>query len=73
MTIEAQKLEVINKITLLKDALLLAMVNQILDKANDNVSNSKPRQAGWENGIFTYVADDFDEISEGFGDYFPQK
>ncbi len=73
MTIEAQKLEVINKIALLQDTLLLARVKQILDKSDIQKSSSKLRQAGWGKGIFTYVADDFDDTPEGFEDYMPQK
>lgn len=73
MTIEAQKLEVINKIALLQDTLLLARVKQILDKSEISKSSVKPRQAGWGKGIFTYIANDFNETPEGFEDYMSQK
>lgn len=73
MTIEAQKLEVINKIALLQDTLLLARVKQILDKSEISKSSVKPRQSGWGKGIFTYIADDFNATPEGFEDYMPQK
>ncbi len=73
MTIEAQKLEVINKIAMLQDTLLLAKVKQILDKSDIHKSLTKPRQAGWGKGIFTYIADDFNDIPQGFEDYIPQK
>ena len=69
MTLEAQKLEVINRIALLQDTLLLARVKLILDKSETNKPSSKLRQAGWGKGIFTYVADDFDVTPEGFEDY----
>jgi hypothetical protein len=72
MTIEAQKLELINKIALLQDTLLLARVKQILDKTEVHTSPQKPRQAGWGKGIFSNVADDFDATPEGFEDYMPQ-
>lgn len=72
MTIEAQKLELINKIALLQDTLLLARVKQILDKVDDiHTSPQKPRQAGWGKGIFSNVADDFDATPAGFEDYIP--
>ena len=73
MTIETQKLEIINKITLLQDTLFLTRVKQILDKSEIRESSIKPRQAGWGKGIFTYVANDFDETPDGFEDYMPQK
>lgn len=73
MTIEAQKLELINRIALLQDTLLLARVKQILDKAEMLATSPKPRQAGWGKGIFGNIADDFDETPYGFEDYIPQK
>jgi hypothetical protein len=73
MTIEAQKLEVINRIALLQDTLLLARVKQILDKSEIRPSLPKLRQAGWGKGIFTFIADDFNDTPEGFEDYMPQK
>jgi hypothetical protein len=54
MTIEAQKLEVINRIALLQDALLLARVKQILDKSETHPSLPKSRQAGWGKGFYFY-------------------
>ena len=73
MTLEAQKIELINKITLLQDALLLAKVKQILDMSEVLNSSAKPRQAGWGKGIFTYIAEDFNDTPEGFEAYMPQK
>jgi hypothetical protein len=72
MTIEAQKLEV-NRIALLQDTLLLARVKQILDKSEIHPPSPKLRQAGWGKGIFTFIADDFNDTPEGFEDYMPQK
>jgi hypothetical protein len=72
MTIETQKLEVINKITLLQDVLLLSKVKQMLDNAEKQKNPVKlPRQAGWGKGIFSNMADDFDATPEGFEDYMP--
>lgn len=73
MTIKAQKLEVINKVAMLQDTLLLARVKQILDKSEVRKSSIIPRQAGWGKGIFTYIAGDFNDTPQGFEDYTPQK
>ena len=72
MTIETQKLDVINKITLLQDVLLLSKVKMMLENAEKQNNSAKlPRQAGWGKGIFSNMADDFDATPEGFEDYMP--
>jgi hypothetical protein len=58
---------------MLQDTILLARVKQILDKSEVHKSSVAPRQAGWGKGIFTYIADHFNETSRGFKDYIPQK
>ena len=74
MTIETQKLDVINKITLLQDVLLLSKVKMMLENAEKQKSEAKlPRQAGWGKGIFSNMPDDFDVTPEGFEDYMPHK
>jgi hypothetical protein len=72
MTLETQKLNVISRIALLQDVLLLTKVIQMLDNAENQKNTSVlPRQAGWGKGIFSNVADDFDATPEGFEDYMP--
>jgi hypothetical protein len=72
MTIETQKLDVISKIALLQDVLLLSKVKQMLDNAENQKSKSVlPRQAGWGKGIFSNIADDFDATPDGFEEYMP--
>ena len=71
MSIEAQKLELISKISALQDSLVLQELQLILQKKEPKQAIFK-RKAGWGKGLFTYVSDDFDDfIPPGFEEYLP--
>ena len=74
MTIEAQKLELINFILNLNDPRLFSSLWQFMQQKTDvelppNPSSATPRQFGFGKGTFSYVAPDFDETPAGFEDY----
>ncbi len=67
MSVEAQKLEVIEWILKVKDA---STIKEIM-KIKNTTSMPKPgvRKFGGGKGIFTYVAEDFDEPLPEFKEY----
>ena len=70
MTVEQQKLSLIEQIASLKDATLVYRLAQFLSEHTEVPSNLVGRQAGFAKGIFPYVADDFDDtLPPGFDDY----
>lgn len=74
MTIEAQKLELINIILNLNDPRLFSSLWQFIQEKTDAKtvsypSSGKPRQFGFGKGTYSYVAPDFDETPSGFEDY----
>lgn len=69
MSIQVLKLELIQWILLLKDIELLNEIQKLKEKSPEKTAVLKPRQFGCGQGIFTYVADDFDETPPGFEEY----
>ena len=69
MSIQVFKLELIQLIFLLKDIKLLNEIQKLKQKSPEKTAVLKPRQFGCGQGIFTYVADDFDETPPGFEEY----
>ncbi len=69
MSIQVLKLELIQWILLLKDIQILNEIQQLKEKLPEKNAVFKPRQFGCGKGIFTYVADDFDETPPGFEEY----
>ncbi len=70
MSIEQQKLQLIEKIASLEDARLVFHLTQLLDEQTHSVQSSKLRKAGFAKGTFPFVADDFDDVlPPGFEDY----
>ncbi len=69
MSIQVLKLELMQWILLLKDIQLLNKIKKLKEKSPEKTAVLKPRQFGCSQGIFTYVADDFDETPPGFEEY----
>jgi len=69
MNIEALKLELIQWIVLLQEPQLLQKIQNIKEKSGGNSTAIQPRQFGCGQGIFTYVADDFEATPPGFEEY----
>ena len=69
MSIQVLKLELMQWILLLKDIQLLNEIQKLKEKSPEKTAVLKPRQFGCGQGIFTYVADDFDETPPGFEEY----
>lgn len=69
MSIQVLKLELIQWILLLKDIQILNEIQKLKEKSPEKTAVLKPRQFGCGQGIFTYVADDFDETPPGFEEY----
>jgi hypothetical protein len=69
MSIQVLKLELIQWILLLKDIQVLNEIQKLKEKSPEKTAVLKPRQFGCGQGIFTYVADDFDETPPGFEEY----
>jgi hypothetical protein len=71
MTLEAQKLELIQLILQSNDSHLFHRLWQIVtQKSNDNQPKQvTTRQFGFGKGTFGYIAPDFDETPSGFEDY----
>jgi hypothetical protein len=69
MSIQVLKLELMQWILLLKDIQLLNKIQKLKEKSPEKTAVLKPRQFGCGQGIFTYVADDFDETPPGFEEY----
>ncbi len=69
MSIQVLKLELIQWILLLKDIQVLNEIQKLKEKSPEKTAILKPRQFGCGKGIFTYVADDFDETPPGFEEY----
>ncbi|MEG3921177.1 hypothetical protein [Microcoleus sp. POL10_C6] len=66
MSIQALKLELIQWILLLKDIQILNEIQKLKETSPQMTAVFKPRKFGCAQGIFTYVADDFDETPPGF-------
>ena len=69
MNTESLKLELIQWILSLKDAEALNEIQKMKENFSENAPGVQPRQFGCGKGIFTYVADDFDQTPPGFEDY----
>ena len=69
MNIQSLKLELIQWILLLQDLQILNEIQNIKEKSVENTAAIQPRKFGCGKGIFTYVADDFDETPPGFEEY----
>lgn len=69
MNTEFIKLELIQWILSLKDAEALNEIQKMKENYSENALAVQPRQFGCGKGIFTYVAEDFDETPPGFEDY----
>ena len=69
MNTESLKLELIQWILSLKDSEALNKIQKFKENYSENAPAVQPRQVGCGKGIFTYVADDFDETPPGFEDY----
>ena len=69
MSIQVLKLELIQWILLLKDVQLLNQIQKMKEKSPEQTTVLKSRQFGCGKGIFTYVADDFEETPPGFEKY----
>ena len=69
MSIQVLKLELIQWILLLKDIQLLNEIQKLKEKSPEKTAILNPRQFSCGKGIFTYVADDFDETPPGFEEY----
>ena len=69
MNIESLKLELIQWILLFKDIQLLNDIQKLKENTVEKTVAVQPRQFGCGKGIFTYVADDFDETPPGFEEY----
>ena len=69
MSIQVLKLELIQWILLLKDVQLLNEIQKLKEKSPEKTVVLKPRQFGCGKGIFTHVADDFDETPPSFEEY----
>ena len=69
MSIQVLKLELMQWILLLKDIQLLNKIQKLKEKSPEKTAVLKPRQFGCGQGIFTYVADDFDQTPPGFEEY----
>lgn len=69
MNTESLKLELIQWILSLKDSQTLNKIQQMKENCSEKAVVIQPRQFGCGKGIFTYVADDFDETPPGFEEY----
>jgi hypothetical protein len=69
MSIQVFKLELIQWILLLKDIQLLNEIQKLKENSPEQTTALKYRQFGCGKGVFTYVADDFDETPPGFEEY----
>jgi hypothetical protein len=69
MNNESIKLELIQWILLLKDIEILNKIQKIKNNPYEKAVTVKPRQFGCGQGIFTYIADDFDATPPGFEEY----
>lgn len=70
MSVEEQKLRLIEQIVALHDAGLVYRLAQFLHEQTLATPPSGVRQAGFAKGIFPYVADDFDDtLPPGFNEY----
>jgi hypothetical protein len=67
MSIETQKLELIQWLAQLQDAIVLQKIMGI--KHTEDKTSAQKRQRGAGKGLFTYVADDFNEPLEMFDEY----
>ena len=79
MTIESQKLAIIQTILALQDKALVDAMFKWLRQHDIAATNPPPHQApaapyrqfGFAKGLITYVAPDFDETPPGFEEYMP--
>lgn len=69
MNTESLKLGLIQWILSLKDSEALNEIQKVKENYSENAPTVQPLQFGCGKGIFTYVADDFDETPPGFEDY----
>ena len=69
MSIQVLKLGLIQSILLLKDIQFLNEIQKLKENSPEKTAVLKPRQFGCGKGVFTYIADDFDETPPGFEEY----
>lgn len=78
MTVEAQKLTLIQQILALQDYQLLEKIEQLIKskgaKTTDSINPDlepplQKRKAGFAKGMTLYIAPDFDETPPGFEEY----
>ncbi len=70
MSVEQQKLKLIEQITALDDVYLLFRLAQLLAEQKPGPSSLAIRQPGFAKGVFPFIADDFDNtLPPGFEDY----
>jgi hypothetical protein len=67
MNTETQKLELIQWLAQLQDAIVLQKLMEI--KQSEQKIATQKRQRGTGKGIFTYIADDFNEPLDIFDEY----
>ena len=79
MTIESQKLALIQTILALQDTALVEAIFKLVKQHDAAAAKSSPRktpatpyrQFGFAKDVITYVAQDFDETPPGFEEYMP--
>lgn len=69
MNNESLKLELIQWILLMKDIQVLNNIKSMKKFHSEKTVTVQPRQFGYGQGIFTYMADDFDATPPGFEEY----
>ncbi len=69
MSIAVVKLELIEWILSVQDMTILTDLQKMKNHTSENTVAVQPRQFGCGKGIFTYVAEDFDETPPGFEEY----
>ncbi|MEG3860809.1 hypothetical protein [Microcoleus sp. herbarium12] len=69
MSIQVLKLELIQWILLSKHIQILKEIQKLKENSPEKTALLKPRQFGCGKGVFTYIADDFDETPPGFEEY----
>ncbi|WP_449416267.1 hypothetical protein [Phormidium nigroviride] len=69
MNNESLKLELIHWILLMKDIQVLNNIKSMKNFYSEKTVAVQPRQFGCGQGIFTYMADDFDATPPGFEEY----
>ncbi|MFM9837867.1 MAG: DUF2281 domain-containing protein [Cyclobacteriaceae bacterium] len=69
MNVEAQKLEIIEWVSRLKNSQIIQEILKLREKENAQAAEKTKRKFGDGKHIFTYIADDFNEPLEDFKEY----